>query len=67
MKNVGHSFSSAAAMLLIVTSTGFAGHYDRDHSNRDQAQKVDRAILWHAHANGCAPGNAPPPGTNCSQ
>jgi hypothetical protein len=67
MKDVGHRFSSAAAALLIVTSAGFAGHYDRDHNNRDKAQNTDRAILWHAHANGCAPGNDPPPGTNCSQ
>jgi hypothetical protein len=67
MKDVGHRLPPAAAVLLIVASTGLAGYYHRDHNNRDQAQNADRAILWHAHANGCAPGNDPPPGTNCSQ
>jgi hypothetical protein len=67
MKDVGHRLSSAAAVLLIITSAGAAGHYERANRSQDQAQKVDKAMVWHAHANECAPGNDPPPGTNCSQ
>jgi len=67
MSNVGHRFSSAAVMLLIVSSAAPLMQGNRDNDNRDWARNDERAILWHTRSNGCAPGNDPPPGANCSQ
>ena len=56
----------AAAMLAMPAMT-FAG--DRsgrggDHNgNRD---KSHNELLWKRHENGCAIGNDPPPGANCT-
>jgi hypothetical protein len=66
MKDIGLRFSSAAAMLLMVSSTASLAIHRDDANKRVQSEKSEKVMLWHAHANGCGPGENPPPGTNCS-
>lgn len=66
MKDIGFGFSSAAVMLLVVSSTASLAIDHGNATKRVPAEKTEKAILWHAHVNGCGPGEMPPPGTNCS-
>jgi len=66
MKDIGLRFSSAAVMLLVVSSTASLAIDHADMTKRVQVEKSEKATLWHAHYNGCGPGEDPPPGTNCS-
>lgn len=65
MSKSGHRFSSLAVMLLVVSSSITFSQATGGKDHRDHAQAADKATVWHVRANGCAPGNDPPPGTNC--
>lgn len=67
MKDIGLRFSSAAVMLLVVSSTAsLAIDHGNTTTQRLHAVKSEKAPLWNAHYNGCNAGEDPPPGTNCS-
>jgi hypothetical protein len=65
MRYFGH-LSSAAAVMMIVSSATLATQYNHDQDNR-AAVSSEKSILWQARSNGCAEGNMPPPGANCSR
>jgi len=65
MKDIGLRFSSAAVMLLVVSSTASLVVHHDDTTKRVQAEKSEKATVWHVY-NGCGLGENPPPGTNCS-
>jgi hypothetical protein len=58
----------AAASVLILSTAAYAGNNggrggDRgDRGGRDH----DTSFIWKDHENGCAVGNTPPPGANCT-
>jgi hypothetical protein len=66
MKDIGLRFSSAAVMLLVVSSTASLAIDHGGATKRVQAQKSEKTMMLAAHYNGCGPGEDPPPGTNCS-
>jgi hypothetical protein len=66
-----HSFSSivvlAAASALMLSTAAYA----RDNGGRggdrgDRGHNRDSDFIWKDHENGCAVGNTPPPGANCT-
>lgn len=65
MNKFGPRFSSAAVMLLVISSSVAFSQATVSKDNRVHAQNTEKAMVWHVRANGCAPGNDPPPGTNC--
>jgi hypothetical protein len=71
------TLAAIAATSMIVLSSGTissdayaANRGDRGtHSDRrDRSERNNRSsdLLWRRHENGCAVGNTPPPGANCT-
>lgn len=65
-----HSFAKrlapVAAILLAMSSAVYAGKGDGDRGGRDHSRSRDNDFIWRHHENGCAVGNTPPPGANCT-
>ena len=55
----------AAASLLLLSTSAYAAGGGKD-GGRDRGGNRDSAIIWKDHENGCAVGNKPPPGANCT-
>lgn len=57
---------AAASLLALSTATYAAGNGGRDGGGDRGGHNKDSAIIWKDHENGCAVGNRPPPGANCT-
>jgi hypothetical protein len=56
----------AAATALVFSTAAYARDSGgRDGGNRDRGDR-DSTFIWKDHENGCAVGNTPPPGANCT-
>jgi hypothetical protein len=56
----------AAAAALALSSAAYArDNGGRDRGNRDRSDR-NSTFIWKHHENGCAVGNRPPPGANCT-
>lgn len=78
MRSLAKRLASVAAILLVMSSGAYARGGDHggggggnhgDHSDRgDRGRTNDRDFIWlnPGHENGCAVGNTPPPGANCT-
>ncbi len=56
---------AAAAALTFSTAAYARDNGGRDGGNRDRGDR-DSTFIWKDHENGCAVGNTPPPGANCT-
>ena len=61
MRPLAKRLAPVAAMLLVMSSAAYAGGRSGDRGNHS-----DRDFIWRRHENGCAVGNDPPPGANCT-
>jgi hypothetical protein len=59
-----------AATLLMATSGGLTAEARDNHQGRhdrsDRRERDNSDLIWKRHENGCAVGNTPPPGANCT-
>jgi len=56
---------AAAAALSLSTVAYARDNGGRDNGNRNRGDR-DSELIWKRHENGCAIGNTPPPGANCT-
>lgn len=66
-RNLIPRLAVAAAATALALSTGAYARDNggRDGGNRDRGNR-DSTFIWKDHENGCAVGNTPPPGANCT-
>jgi len=63
---VPHLAMFTAAVALTLSTAAYArDNGGRDGGNRDRGSR-DSTFIWKDHENGCAVGNTPPPGANCT-
>ena len=56
-----------AALLLFISSGVYAANNGgKDRNGGDRGNNRDNSEIWPRHENGCAIGNDPPPGANCT-
>jgi hypothetical protein len=57
----------AAASGLMLSSAAYAGNNGGRGGDRgDRGRDRNSDFIWRDHENGCAVGNTPPPGANCT-
>jgi hypothetical protein len=64
MRNLAKRLAPVAAILLVMSSAAYARGGDRGGNDRGGHHGDD--FIWRDHENGCAVGNDPPPGANCT-
>lgn len=63
MRTLAKKLAPAAVILLVMSSAAYA---DKGGRGGDRGNHSDKDFIWRRHENGCAVGNDPPPGANCT-